>query len=195
MTVTPYPEAARSLLRQTVLDAVDALIRHQGWATTTMASIATRAGVSRQTVYNEFGSRQGVAEAYVHREIDGLVERVEATVREHAGDPHAALRRAFELFLQAASDEPLVKTIVAGTEGSDLLALLTSIGRAVAVTHLSALMAELWPAVDEQDAQVLAESLVRLGISHAVFPTGSPEAAADAVSQVIGPFVEQVTRS
>jgi AcrR family transcriptional regulator len=190
---TPYPRAARALLRETLLDAVDALIRHQGWAATSVAAVASRAGVSRQTVYNEFGSRQGVAEAYVRREIDGLVARVDAAVREHADDPQAALRSAFALFLHAASDEPLVKTLTAHAEGADLLALLTSVGRAVAVEHLSGLITELWPQVSRPEAAILADTLARLGISHAVFPTGPAEAAADEVSRLLGPFVAAVT--
>lgn len=190
---TPYPEAARALLHATVLDAVDSLIRHQGWSATTMSAIARGAGVSRQTVYNEFGSRQGVAEAYVRREIDGLLARVDASVREHADDATAALRAAFAVFLQVASDEPLVKTIAGGTEGSDLLAMLTLVGRTVAVGHLSSLVGELWPQVRSDDAVLLAETLVRLGISHAVFATAAPQTAADQVARLVGPFVERAT--
>ena len=69
---------------------------------------------SRQTVYNEFGSRQALVEAYVAREIETLLAEVDDAVRAHADDAHLALRTAFELFLKLASDEPVVQIIVAG---------------------------------------------------------------------------------
>ncbi|HEV2791800.1 MAG TPA: helix-turn-helix domain-containing protein, partial [Solirubrobacterales bacterium] len=54
---TPYQEAARELLRQTVFDAARAELGSKPWSEITMADIASGAGVSRQTLYNEFGNR------------------------------------------------------------------------------------------------------------------------------------------
>ena len=44
----PYAAAARSLLRDTVIDAVDGLARARGWSATTMTDVARAAGVSRR---------------------------------------------------------------------------------------------------------------------------------------------------
>ena len=52
---TPYPEAARELLRQTLFDAARLHLEAQPWAEVTMGDIAATAGVSRQTLYKEFG--------------------------------------------------------------------------------------------------------------------------------------------
>lgn len=188
----PYPDAARSLLRDTIVTAVDDLVRSRGWSATTMSDVAASAGVSRQTLYNEFGSRQALVEAYVTREIAALVNEVECEVRSGSHDAHAALQTAFGLFLRLASDEPVVQIIVADTEGGELMRLLTGLGRSVATTRVAALIVEVWPQVTLADAELLAESLVRLAISHALLPTADPQDTAEAVTRMIGPFVDRI---
>lgn len=184
-----YPEATRALLSATLLDAVDDLVREQGWTATTMSQVATAAGVSRQTVYNEFGSRQGLAEAYVLRQVDSLLSQVERTIRTLADDPQAALVGAVALFLRLAADQPLIATIVRGDQDDGLLTLLTRLGRSVAGARLSALIGATWPVIGDVDAALLADSVVRLGISHAVLPTGAPDEAAAAMGRLLGPYV------
>jgi AcrR family transcriptional regulator len=191
MRVVPFADAARSLLRSTVVTAVDDLVRARGWAATTMADVAKAAGVSRQTLYNEFGSRQALVEHYVTSEIEALLVDVEAEVRADAQDPRLAVRKAFALFLQLASDEPIVRIIAADAEGGELIRLLTTVGRSIALTRVSALIIDVWPQASEADAEIVADSLVRLAISHALFPTADPEATADAVTRMIGPFVDE----
>src|ERR1700760_1328488 len=96
-------DAGVSTLRSSIIDAVDELVRSRGWSATTMSDVARAAGVSRQTVYNEFGSRQVLVQAYVIREIETLVAEVETRVRANAGDARQALTEAFGLFLKLAS--------------------------------------------------------------------------------------------
>jgi AcrR family transcriptional regulator len=191
----PYPEASRTLLRATIVDAVDQLARTRGWAAASMSDVATAAGVSRQTVYNEFGSRQALVEAYVRREVETLIGEVEAEVRSRADDARGAVQAAFALFLKLASDEPLVQVIVASERPSDhgeLTRLLTGLGRSVASERIGALIVEVWPQVSAADARLLAETLARLAISHALLPTEDPSATAAAITRLVGPFVDEL---
>ncbi|SHG80542.1 transcriptional regulator, TetR family [Jatrophihabitans endophyticus] len=194
MTV-PYPTAARALLRDTVLAAVDDLARRRGWAATTMADVAKAAGVSRQTLYNEFGSRPALVEAYVAREIETLVDAVGTAVRAHADDAHVALRNAFALFLELASDEPVVRIIVAesgSAEDGELTRLLTGLGQRLAGERIAVLIPEVWPQVGPVDARLVADSLVRMAISHALVPVDDPAVVASGVGRMLAPFVDQV---
>lgn len=175
-----------------ILAAVDHLVRGQGWAATSMTDVARAAGVSRQTVYNEFGSRDGLIEAYVRREVEALVAGVEDGVREHAGDARTALAVAYEQFLRLASDEPLIKVIAAGTEGSELVAMLTGLGESIATTRIGALITEVWPQVSTPDARLLSATLARLAVSHALLPTDNPQDSAGQVTRVLGPFVDEL---
>jgi AcrR family transcriptional regulator len=188
----PYAEAARGLLRDTIIGAVDRLARSRGWAATTMAQVAETAGVSRQTVYNEFGSRQALVEAYVTREIEGLVTEVEAAVRRHADDPGAAVHAAFALFLRLASDEPVIRIIVADAEGGQLVRLLTDLGRSVADDRIARLIMDVWPQVGAGDAELLADTLVRLAISHAVAPAADPETTTRGVARLVRPLIAEI---
>ena len=79
----PYPVAARELLRSSLLDAACEELRQRRWSDVTMAEVALAAGVSRQTLYKEFGSREEFAQALVLREADtherAVGERCETT--------------------------------------------------------------------------------------------------------------------
>jgi AcrR family transcriptional regulator len=188
----PYPAAARNLLRDTVIAAVDELVRARGWSATTMSDVAAAAGVSRQTLYNEFGSRQSLVEAYITREIENLIVQATAAVRANADDARRALRIAFDLFLKLASDEPVVQLIASDAEGGELHRLLTGLGQALASDRVAHLIPEMWPQVSADDARLLAESLVRLAISHALLPTQEPEDTARDVERMLGPFVDEL---
>jgi AcrR family transcriptional regulator len=192
MAPVPYQQAARTLLRDSIVAAVDELVRAQGWSATTMAEVARAAGVSRQTVYNEFGTRQELVQTYILREIDTLVGEVERHVRAHADDARSALAGAFALFLKLASDEPLVAVVTADAEGGELMHLLTATGLAVATDRVGALIREVWPQVGVDDSELIASSLARLAISHALVPTSTAEDAAADVTRLLGPFVDDV---
>jgi AcrR family transcriptional regulator len=188
----PYPAAARSLLRDTVMTAVDDLIRSRGWSATTMADVATASGVSRQTLYNEFGSRSSLVEAYVTREIDTLINQVTEAVRADADDAHRALRTAFSLFLKLASDEPVVQLIVSNAEDGELHRLLTGLGQAVAGERIAQLIPQVWPQVSAADGRLLADTLVRLAISHALMPGPDPATTARGIGRMLAPFVDEL---
>jgi AcrR family transcriptional regulator len=190
MAPVPYQQAARTLLRDSIVSAVDELVRARGWSATTMADVARTAGVSRQTVYNEFGTRQELVQAYILREVETLLGEVERHVRASSDDARAALEGAFALFLKLASDEPLVGVIAADAEGGELMHLLTTTGLAVATDRVGALIGEVWPQVGVDDAQLIAGSLARLAISHALVPNATAEDAAADVTRLLGPFVD-----
>ncbi len=85
---TPYQEAARELLRQTVFDAAREQLASQTWSEITMADIASGAGVSRQTLYNEFGNRNEFGFAFVIHEARTLHgRRREGGPRAHSTIP------------------------------------------------------------------------------------------------------------
>jgi AcrR family transcriptional regulator len=189
-----YPEAARALLSNRLLDAVDHLLRQSPWNEVTMAAIAADAGVSRQTVYNEFGSRDGIAQAYVLREAAWFLSAVREAVQAHAGDPRAALEAALERFLVTAAEHPLLRAIV-GHEDSDDLLMLTIHSDAVvtrASDELAATIVDTWPVVAPDDARVVADMLVRLALSHAALPAGPPAQVAHTITRVLGPFLDQL---
>ncbi|WP_418959038.1 TetR/AcrR family transcriptional regulator [Streptomyces tritici] len=63
--------------REALLDAALAALGRLPWSAVRMVDVAAAAGVSRQTLYNEFGSKEGLARALVRREADAYLHGVE----------------------------------------------------------------------------------------------------------------------
>jgi AcrR family transcriptional regulator len=193
---TPYRVAARQLLRDTLFDAARELLADgRAWADVTMAEVASAAGVSRQTLYKEFGSRDEFAAAFVIREGGRFLEAVEAAVREHRDDPRAALASALETFLVTAAEDPLVRLLLSDDGTGGMLPLVTTQGRPVvdwATQRLGAAIHAEWPQVVAHDVEVLAETLVRLAISHVTAPKGTPAQAARDLADLLAPSLERM---
>jgi AcrR family transcriptional regulator len=191
----PYSVAARELLRNTLLDAAGHELQARHWADITMADIAVAAGVSRQTLYKEFGSREEFAQVLVMREAESFLDAVEQAVNKHLADPSKALARAFDLFLTGAAENPVLRAIVLEEGAEELLALLTTQGKPLverAADRLTAVMLAGWPAMRRRDAELLADCLVRLAISYAALPNGPASATAASISSLFEPYVEKL---
>jgi AcrR family transcriptional regulator len=192
-----YAVAARELLRTRLLDAARDLLAERTWAQVTMADVARKAGVSRQTVYNEFGARAEFAQALIMREADELLVAVEEAVRATPHDATAALTAALEVFLRSAAEDPLVRAVVAGGDQDSLLPFVTTRGGPVVeygAARLASVITEVWPHAADDEARALADCLVRLGISYAALPTASPRTTAAAVAGVLSPYIEELAR-
>lgn len=190
----PYPVAARELLRDTLFTAARGLLADRDWGQVTMAEVARAAGVSRQTVYNQFGSREEFAQAFILAEADRFVGSVRDAVASNADHPDEALAAAFAVFLAAAEHDPLVRAIVSGDGTDGLLALVTTHGEPVlerATEQLCAVIMEHWHGVRGDDARLLSEGVVRLAISYAALPSGESSMNAAQVARLLGPFIEQ----
>ena len=152
--------------------------------------------MSRQTLYKAFGSRQEFAQAYVLREVDRFLEAVEAAVQAHPDEPTLAVAAAFDVFLIAAADDPLVRSIVSGESSDELLPLVTTQGQPVlehATERLAAFLDQAWPVIAPEQARLLAECVVRLAISCATLSSGPSGMGAEAVATLLGPYVERVS--
>jgi len=191
----PYATAARTLLRDTILRATDELVAERSWAKVTMAEVARAAGVSRQTVYNEFGNRSDLALAYASWTGDQLLDEVERCVAEHRDDLQEACVAAFAVFLDLGADHPLVRSINASGDGGDLAAVIARDGVSVfegATVRLAEIVGRTWPGIPPDAVAAVSEVLVRLAVSHLIQPATSSEAAAAQVVAVLGPYLARL---
>ncbi|HWN73724.1 MAG TPA: TetR family transcriptional regulator [Solirubrobacterales bacterium] len=195
---TPYQEAARELLRKTVFDAAREQLGRQPWSEITMADIATGAGVSRQTLYNEFGNRNEFGFAFVIHEAERFMDDVEKAVLRHTDDPRAAVTAALEHFLRTAGEDPLMSILLSDDGTGGMLPFVTTQGLPVvqwATARLTSVIEEGWPEAAPADVKRLAESLVRLAISYVTTPGESAEETARAVADLLGPFIDKALGS
>ncbi|KOX25610.1 MULTISPECIES: TetR/AcrR family transcriptional regulator [unclassified Streptomyces] len=187
--MTRFRESVRSLLREQVLDAAYRLVAAEGWSGLRMTSIARAAGISRQTLYNEFGAKEAIGNALVQRELEGFLIGIERELDAHRGELEAAAAAGVGYTLQQTVDNPLIKSVLVAARGGedDLLAYLTTRTEPVfgtAMTMLDAYATEAWPDVDVESRGLAVETVVRLTVSHIVQPVASPSETAARIARI-----------
>jgi AcrR family transcriptional regulator len=195
---TPYPQAAKELLRETLFGAARDELQSRSWSEITMSDVASAAGVSRQTLYKEFGSRDEFGQAFVIHEGERFLDIVDAAVLEHRDDPRAAVGAALETFLRTAGEDPLVRILLSDDGTGGMLPFVTTQGMPVvqwATARLTVTIQEGWPQAPDADVKLLAESLVRLAISYITAPGDSPEKTAAQAGDLLGPFIDRALGS
>src|SRR3954466_3829155 len=106
-------------MRERVIDAAITLTTEDGWAEVTMGRLADAVGVSRQTVYNEIGTKPRLAEAMILRELERFLGLVTGAFDAPPTELVLALRDASESVLEASQSNPLLHAIVSATHGAD----------------------------------------------------------------------------
>jgi AcrR family transcriptional regulator len=99
--------------RESLLDAAYAALARRPWSAVRMVDVAAAAGVSRQTLYNEFGSKDGLARALVRREVDGYLAGVDRALTGHS-DLRDRLTATAEWITSAARENALVRAMLTG---------------------------------------------------------------------------------
>lgn len=200
-TPSTFRDSVRSLLRDRLLDAAAAITAAEGWGAVTMAKLAEEVGVSRQTVYNELGSKPRIAEELVMRELDRFLAVVRSRMAAET-ELVPALRSACEGALETAAGNPLLKAILdsAHSGGSDLLPLITTQSqgliegaRAVVVEALAEQGFDT--GLDERALLVAVDAIVRLVLSHIMQPSKLPAEAAADIAWVAEHVIHDVARS
>ena len=105
---SPARDAAAASKRAQVVQVAEQLLRESENATAlSMETVAAAAGVTRLTIYKQFGSRRGLLEAvFDQRAAQGGLSRIpEAMI---IGDPRQALNRLVEIFCGFWASEPAV---------------------------------------------------------------------------------------
>jgi AcrR family transcriptional regulator len=186
----PFRETVRTMLRDRLLDAAEAEFSERGWRRLTMSKIADRAGVSRQTVYNEFGTKQQLAEQLIMRELETFLSIVSERF-DAESDFVPAVRSAVEGALVTAQRNELLRSVLeSDTSGdADLLPIIVQsqwlIDRATA--FLAELVAGRYPELPIPATRLLValESVVRLVLSHITRPSRSPQDTADDLAFIV----------
>jgi AcrR family transcriptional regulator len=179
----------REHVRDEALEACHALAIEHGWAQVRLSDIATAVGVSRPTLYKEFGSKDGLGEALIRRETERFLVGVKATLDANEGDIAGALRAAVHFALVTAEANPLLHAVLTATRGGadGLLPMLTTRSSPVldpATAALTAWFAEHAPEYDAVEVRRAVDVTVRLVVSHLALPGPDPEASARLLADV-----------
>ncbi|MGA3256723.1 MAG: TetR family transcriptional regulator [Mycobacterium sp.] len=190
----PYAEASRVLLRDSVLDAMRDLLMTRDWSAITLSDVARTAGISRQTIYNEFGSRQGLAQGYALRLADRLVDTVHAALDDNVGNISEAFLQGFRSFFAGSAADPLVISLLTGVAKLDLLQIITTDSAPIitrASERLTSTLTQTWVAISDEDAGVLARAIVRVALSYVSMPPEADHDVARDLARLLTPFAER----
>ena len=116
---SPRRDAAASATRERIVAAAAAILgAADGIRKFSLDAVAKKAGVTRLTVYNQFGSRRALMEAVFDERAErgGLFRIVEAM---QDPDPQAALRRIIAIFCDFWSSDPGTMRLLHAAGASD----------------------------------------------------------------------------
>lgn len=182
------------LLRDSILDGMRDLLLSRDWSSITLSDVAAEAGISRQTIYNEFGSRQGLAQGYAMRLADRLVDAVDKAISGNVGDIYAAFLEGFRDFFTESAADPLVISLLTGSTKPDLLQLITTDSGPIIAhcsTRLTKTFIQSWVRASEEDSGVLARAIVRLAMSYVSMPPEADHDVARDLARLMTPFAER----
>lgn len=187
MTLTALPTGER------ILAAAAEMTAEVGWSSVTMAAVAERVGVSRQTVYNEWGNRDRLAEAMVLRELGTFLDEVDAGFDDHPEDLESGVADAIGRVLGLARVNPLLRAIVTATHGAEteLVPLLTTRADVVIAVAIGRVRDRIiaYPGLDLSRLGAAVDILVRTVLSHVMQPSHDgarvPEDLASAVVRLL----------
>lgn len=181
------------MLDEDLLDAAAALIIDRGFRRVRMQDVADAVGVSRQTVYNAFGDKYRLAQALAMRENDRYLDGVDAALNGN-GDLYAAVAAAVEYTLETAADDPLKKAMLTGEE---MLPLMTTRAEPMLFAARERIVAHTvrqWPHLDTAEVTELADTVVRLTMSHAMLPTDPPAVIAVRMARLVARYLGEPGR-
>lgn len=155
------------------------------WASASMADVASAAGVSRQTLYNEYGSREGLATAVA---IETAVRFREGTLAAagNEADPTDAIAAAMRWALSEAPRDPIVVAALTD-DATGLLPYITTRSGSV----LPPIAADLAALIDRPGAPWACEVALRLTVSHLLSPSMPDDEFVDGVSGLLRPLFHE----
>ncbi|MFL6163679.1 MAG: TetR/AcrR family transcriptional regulator [Jatrophihabitantaceae bacterium] len=172
--VYPVNETFRRQVRERALQVARRLTVERGWQQVRFVEVADAVGVSRPTMYSEFGNKAGLGEALVLAETNAFLTGLTGALAEHRTNLRAAAKAALRYTMLTASENPLLHAMLTNAGDRDLLRLLTSKSAPVlpiAVETLTGWFREHFPRMPDPMFGELIEALVRLTLSHLTQPT------------------------
>ena len=90
--------------RDKLLEVARKLFETEGFHTTGIDRVLAEAGVAKMTLYNNFGSKDGLIVAVLEKTSQAMIERLRNTVTQASNDPYEQILGVFDAFALWFSD-------------------------------------------------------------------------------------------
>ncbi|WP_238421616.1 TetR family transcriptional regulator [Gordonia sp. 'Campus'] len=194
MTTRNYALDSKALLRNSLLDGLHDLLLDRDWAAVRMSDVAAATGVSRQTVYNEFGSRYGLAQGYAVRLAGRFAGHITDSIAAHVEDVTGALQTGFSEFFAGVASDPLIASLLSGEAKPDLMKLITTDAAPIITTaadRLSdAFRESSWLSMPDSDVLRISRAITRMALSYIAMPPEGDRDVASDLAEIIAPAIE-----
>jgi len=84
--------------RDVLLNCARRLFEAEGFHATGIDRVLAEAGVAKMTLYNNFGSKDGLIVAVLEQASEEMVARLERTIEEQSSDPYEQILGVFDAF-------------------------------------------------------------------------------------------------
>jgi AcrR family transcriptional regulator len=174
-SVDPGPQPNPASPRQRILSATLALIAGSGFAGVSIASVATTAGVSRQTVYKHFGSAPDLIAEAIAAVVGDIIAGFEKQLEAYES-PVEYIEELIVASRAATRDHPVMAWLLRAQQTNPILQR-DMMDRAIGITTgLMRPLADRDPVVAVALDDIM-EMVIRWGMSIILF--GSPDTETD----------------
>lgn len=158
----------RGHLREEAIRAAQVLTVEKGWERVRISEVAALIGVSRPTLYKEFGDKQGLGDALVLQEAERFLLGITAVLDVHRGAVEEAIPAAVRYTLDEAAASPLLRVVLTAPsadtprEETGVLPLLTTSASMLKLTseRLEAWLVEHFPQIDGEIVADCVDALI-----------------------------------
>ena len=92
--------------RMRMLEAMGEAVAEKGYVSTSVADVIKRAGVSRETFYEQFDDKEACFLAAYDTIVELMLGQIALALADASGDPLDKLSRALKAYLEAMASEP-----------------------------------------------------------------------------------------
>jgi len=182
---------------EAMLDATSTLLATYGVRRWSMDDVAERSGLARATVYRRFEGRDELVAAALARDA----RRFFAAIAEAVAHTESIEDKVVEGFLVALRvvQASVLPTLI-DHDGGAALSILTdgasvALGRAALVDRYEALLGQRLEDSERAEAEVVAETVIRIGISFVLIPDSVIDLADDGEArQAVGRLLRPLLR-
>lgn len=176
-------------VRDALMDAAFAALGERPWDSVRMTEVAAAAGVSRQTLYNEFSSKEGLARALARRELDAFLAGLDRALAAalHAGaDAGDCFAAAAGWTLASARRSPLLHAALTAAKAPGLPPFEPppALVDAVLARTVAALVRG-FPGLRPEDTGWACEAALRLTLSYVIAPAPDDRESCLRIAQLV----------